>query len=98
MMVSIRNFEKNDFDVIMDIYQQGIDAGEATFETQVKEWDEWNNAMLKVCRLVAVENTRVVGWAACTRKRGRPSITFYVGQSVGERGVLDTPGRYFSRK
>jgi len=60
----IRNFERSDFDVVKDIYQQGIDTGNATFQTQAKEWDEWNNSTLQVCRLVAVENGRVVGWAA----------------------------------
>ena len=63
-MLYIRNFEPGDFDLVKDIYQQGIDTGNATFQTQAKEWEEWNKAMLQACRLVAVENDRVVGWAA----------------------------------
>ena len=39
-MVYIRKFEQNDFDSVKEMYQQGIDTGNATFETQAKEWDE----------------------------------------------------------
>ncbi len=60
----IRYFKKTDFDAVKMIYQQGIDTGNATFQTQAKEWEEWDNSMLKVCRLVAVIGDKVVGWAA----------------------------------
>ena len=81
-MVYIRKFEQNDFDSVKEMYQQGIDTGNATFETQTKEWDEWNNSMLQICRLVAVENDRVVGWAALSPVSSR---CVYAG--VGEVSV-----------
>jgi L-amino acid N-acyltransferase YncA len=92
-MVHIRKFEQNDFDSVRDIYQQGIDAGNATFETQAKEWDEWNNAMLQVCRLVAVENDRVVGWAALSPVSSRcvyagvAEVSVYVADEARGKGV-----------
>jgi L-amino acid N-acyltransferase YncA len=92
-MVYIRKFEQNDFDSVKYIYQQGIDAGNATFETQPKEWDEWNNAMLQVCRLVAVENDRVVGWAALSPVSSRcvyagvAEVSVYVADEARGKGV-----------
>ena len=92
-MVYIRNFEQNDFDSVKDIYQQGIDTGNATFETQAKEWDEWNNSMLQVCRLVAVEDDRVVGWAALSPVSSRcvyagvAEVTVYVAGEARGKGV-----------
>jgi L-amino acid N-acyltransferase YncA len=93
VMVYIRNFEQNDFDSVKDIYQQGIDTGNATFETQAKEWDEWNNSMLQVCRLVAVENDRVVGWAALSPVSSRcvyagvAEVSLYVTGEAHGKGV-----------
>lgn len=89
----IRNFKQSDFDSVKDIYQQGIDTGNATFETQVKEWDEWNNSMLQVCRLVAVENERVVGWAALSPVSNRcvyagvAEVSVYVASEARGKGV-----------
>ena len=70
-MLHIRNFKQSDFDLVKDIYQQGIDTGNATFQAKAKEWDEWDKSMLKSCRLVAVENDRVVGWAALSAVSSR---------------------------
>jgi L-amino acid N-acyltransferase YncA len=92
-MVYIRNFEQNDFDSVKDIYQQGIDTGNATFETHPKEWNEWNNSMLPVCRFVAVENERVVGWAALSPVSNRcvyagvAEVSVYVASEAHGKGV-----------
>ncbi len=92
-MAYIRNFEENDFGSVKDIYQQGIDTGNATFEAQVKEWDEWNNSMLKACRLVAVENDQIVGWAALSPVSSRrvyagvAEVSVYVASEVRNKGV-----------
>jgi L-amino acid N-acyltransferase YncA len=92
-MVYIRNFEQNDFDSVKDIYQQGIDTGNATFETHAKEWDEWNSSMLQVCRLVAVEDGLVVGWAALSPVSSRcvydgvAEVSVYVASEASGKGV-----------
>ena len=92
-MVYIRKLEQTDFDSAKDIYQQGIDAGNATFQTQAKEWDEWNNSMLQVCRLVAVENDRVVGWAALSPVSSRciyagvAEVSVYVASGAHGKGI-----------
>jgi L-amino acid N-acyltransferase YncA len=64
------------------IYENGIATGNATFQTSAPEWQEWDIAHLKSCRLVAVEDHKVVGWAALTAVSGR---CVYAG--VGEVSV-----------
>ena len=46
------------------IYEEGIKTGNATFETSAPEWESWDKAHLKTCRIIAVENNKVLGWAA----------------------------------
>ena len=53
-----------DWDAVRTIYTQGIATGDATFETDVPSWDEWDRSHLGDCRLVARDEARVVGWAA----------------------------------
>jgi L-amino acid N-acyltransferase YncA len=56
---------------VKTIYEQGIATGHATFQTGAPEWEEWDGAHLAQCRLVALENGRVIGWAALTPVSGR---------------------------
>ena len=63
-MTMIRSFETADFPELKEIYQQGIDTGNATFQTSTKNWPEWDRSVLTKCRLVAVENGKLTGWAA----------------------------------
>ena len=64
------------------IYEDGIKTGNATFETSAPEWETWDQAHLQQCRLVAVENDSVLGWAALVPVSGR---CVYAG--VGEVSV-----------
>jgi phosphinothricin acetyltransferase len=37
------------------IYGEGIAAGNATFETELPDWENWNSSHRRNCRLVALE-------------------------------------------
>ncbi|WCE31896.1 GNAT family N-acetyltransferase [Vibrio sp. SCSIO 43137] len=93
-MLKIRKFERADFSSVQAIYQQGIDTGHATFQLAAKDWDEWNCSLLESCRLVAVFEDKVVGWAALSPVSSRSvysgvaEVSLYVssdmrGQQVG---------------
>lgn len=75
------------------IYAEGIRTGNATFETTTPDWDEWARAHLKVGRLVAVDDGRVVGWAALSPVSRRPTyrgvaeVSIYVSERHRGRGV-----------
>jgi L-amino acid N-acyltransferase YncA len=46
------------------IYTEGIATGHATFETEVPDWERWDQAHLVEHRFVALQAGRVVGWIA----------------------------------
>jgi phosphinothricin acetyltransferase len=54
------------------IYQEGIDTGQATFETSAPEWEPFDAAHTRDCRLVAIEEDRVIAWAALSPFSSRP--------------------------
>lgn len=64
MSIEIKHITAKDWPEIADIYQQGIETGVATFETEIPSWEQWNNAHLSTCRLAAWVYDQLVGWAA----------------------------------
>ena len=53
-----------DWPAVRAIYQEGIDTKQATFETAVPSWSEWNAARFVDCRLVARLGDQAIGWIA----------------------------------
>lgn len=41
--------------VVREIYRQGIATGNATFEAELPDWEDWDSKHRKDCRLVAME-------------------------------------------
>jgi len=85
-MLTIREFKKADYPAVQRIYQQGIDTGDATFETGIKSWDEWDTATADAGRLVAVEAGQVAAWACLSDVTSR-----CVYRGVGETSVYVNP-------
>jgi phosphinothricin acetyltransferase len=75
------------WDAVKKIYEEGIATRNATFETKAPTWEVWDAAHVKTCRLVAVENGQVAGWAALTAVSGRciyagvAEVSVYVSQN-----------------
>ena len=75
------------------IYREGIATGDATFETEAPEWELWDAAHLRCCRLVALEGESVAGFAALSpvssRKvyEGVAEVSVYVGARFRGKGV-----------
>ena len=92
-MITIRPFVKSDFPSVKDIYQQGIDSGEATFQEQAKDYDVWNESLLPSCRLVAESNRQIIGWAALPSTSnqcvysGIAEVSVYVSSNLQGLGV-----------
>ena len=60
---------------VREIYREGIATGNATFETELPDWEKWDSSHRKNCRLIAFEpideealipldRLNVLGWAA----------------------------------
>ena len=79
---------------VLAIYASGISTGDATFQTEVPGWEEWDAAHLKTPRLVARDETgAVVGWCALSPVSRRAVYagvaeeSVYVAAAVRGRGV-----------
>jgi phosphinothricin acetyltransferase len=53
-----------DWPAVEAIYAEGIATREATFETETPTWAAFDAGRMRAHRLVAVSESRVVGWAA----------------------------------
>jgi L-amino acid N-acyltransferase YncA len=70
-MPTITTMLPQHWEAVKTIYEEGIATGNATFQTAAPSWQEWDNAHLKTCRLIATENNEVLGWAALTAVSSR---------------------------
>lgn len=88
-----RTMKSDDWMVVSRIYSEGIASGFATFETEVPEYKAWDMAHLKNCRLVAVKNQHILGWAALSPVSSRcvyggvGEVSVYVGADARGKGV-----------
>jgi L-amino acid N-acyltransferase YncA len=79
--------------VVAEIYAEGIATRNATFETAVPSWDEWDAGHFERHRVVATDETGVLGWAALAPISGRPAysgvaeVSVYVAGRARGRGV-----------
>jgi len=82
-----------DWEQVRAIYEEGIRSGNATFETSAPSWEQWDQAHLPFCRLVARRAGAVLGWAAVTpisaRKAyaGVAEVGLYVSEKTQGKGV-----------
>jgi phosphinothricin acetyltransferase len=96
MAIAIRNMEPADWPAVSEIYREGIDTARATFETAVPSYEEWDQAHLAQPRLVAIEGSVVLGWAALSPVSHRAvyagvaEVSVYVGTAFRGRGVGQT--------
>jgi len=81
---------------VREIYREGIATGNATFETELPDWERWDTSHRKDCRLVALDDLpeekperliplaelKVLGWAALS-----PVSTRRVYEGVAEVSV-----------
>lgn len=78
---------EKDWPSVAEIYRQGIETRNATFEKDVPTWEKWNAGHLPVCRIVATSDNSVVAWAALTPVSGRcvyagvAEVSVYVSNS-----------------
>ena|SRR5258708_4079 len=92
--MKIVNMEEIDYPAVKEIYASGIASGNATFQTEVPPWDEWNRNHLQHSRLLAMdENDIVMGWCALTPVSGRcvyagvAEVSIYIHPNYQGKGV-----------
>jgi L-amino acid N-acyltransferase YncA len=89
----IRPLVEGDWAAVVEVYRQGIESGDATFETVVPGWSEWDAARHPAARLVVEDAGTVLGFAAVTPVssravyRGVAEVMVYVAAAARARGL-----------
>jgi phosphinothricin acetyltransferase len=91
--VRIRPLQPSDYQAVAAIFAEGIATGQATFETVVPTWEEWDARHLAEHRFVAELESEVAGWTAVVPYSLRPAYrgvaeaSVYVAARARGRGV-----------
>jgi L-amino acid N-acyltransferase YncA len=89
----IEPMRAEDWPAVRAIYEEGIETGDATFDTEAPDWEAWDRDHLKSCRLVARDDGEVRGWAALSpvakkdAYRGVAEVSLYVGAEARGTGI-----------
>lgn len=92
-MITFRPLVASDWPRVREIYAEGIASGDATFQTELPEWEEWDRSRLETCRFVAEVDGMVVGFAALSPTSSRPvyagvcEVMVYVAEDARGQGV-----------
>jgi phosphinothricin acetyltransferase len=93
MNFQLDELRSEDWPQVQAIYLAGIATGEATFETQAPNWEQWDASHLRHCRLVACDGAEVLGWAALSpvsRRQcyaGVAEVSIYLAEAARGQGV-----------
>jgi len=69
-------------DAVLAIYQQGLDGGNASFETTAPSWDAFDRARRRDLRFVALDDGEVLGWVVCSAVSARAVYAGVVEHSI----------------
>jgi phosphinothricin acetyltransferase len=93
MSIQIRAMTGADWAPVRAIYAEGIATGNATFETNAPDWEQWDAGHLPFARLVATDGEVVAAWAALSAVsrrevyRGVAEVSVYVGTASRGQGI-----------
>ncbi|TQK17563.1 phosphinothricin acetyltransferase [Microbacterium sp. SLBN-154] len=90
-MISVRAMTAADWPRVEAILAEGIAEGEATFESTVPSWEQFDGGKVAHPRLVAERDGRVVGWVAASRVSAREVYRGVIEHSV----YVDSAARGF---
>lgn len=85
--------QPDDWPAVREIYGEGIATRNATFETELPDWEKWDSAHRKDCRFIAREGATALGWAALSPVSARQvyagvaEVSVYVAAAARGRGV-----------
>ncbi|MGN0350807.1 MAG: GNAT family N-acetyltransferase [Roseburia sp.] len=89
----IREMVPNDWKRVAEIYEQGLERGISTFNTECPSYEEWDKSHVKECRYVFVADEKVVGWIAISPSSGRcvyrgcVEVSIYIDEAYQGRGI-----------
>ncbi len=93
MDFKIKEMRSSDWEQVSDIYQEGIDTGNATFEEVIPSWAFWIQNHVSGCSIVARNGDRILGWAALSPASNRKvycgvvEVSVYVCEKYHGKGI-----------
>ena len=103
--------QPEDGEVVLKIFQEGIDSENATFDKEPPSWEVWDTKHFNLCRwILEDENNEIVGWAAIQPVsnrdcfRGVAEVSIYLtgkaqgkglGQMLLQKLILDSEENEF---
>lgn len=93
MKIEISPFEEKHWPIVAEIYRLGLLTRNATFETEVPDFQTWDKKFHTHLRWVATCNAEVVGWAGLlpvsVRKvyEGVAEVSIYVHPQRNGKGI-----------
>lgn len=92
MDYKIQQMKEDHWSDVSRIYLTGIKTGNATFQTDLPLWIDWDAGHCKTCRLVMFVENNIVGWASLSPISKRPvyagvaEVSIYMDDSVKGQG------------
>jgi L-amino acid N-acyltransferase YncA len=93
MSYHITRMRPEDWPAVREIYGEGVATGNATFETELPDWEKWDSAHHQDCRLIARKGEQILGWAALSPVSARrvyagvAEVSVYVAAAARGTGV-----------
>ena len=95
MKIQTTPMQPSDWPAVLAIYAQGIATRNATFETQLPDWEKWDASHRPECRLVARERdgAALLGWAALSQVSARrvyggvAEVSVYIAAEARGHGI-----------
>jgi L-amino acid N-acyltransferase YncA len=91
--MNIKPFREENWNEVKEIYRQGLEGRNATFETEIPDYATWIKKFHPHLLWTAVDDTNVIGWAGLqpvsARKvyEGVVEVTIYIHNDFAGKGV-----------
>jgi len=91
----IEEMHAESWEAVRSIYLAGIATKNATFQTEAPEWEAWDQAHRKDCRLLIKVDGQIAGWAALSNVSSRcvyagvAEVSIYIDPAFRGMGVGD---------
>lgn len=93
MDFKIKEMKSSNWDQISQIYKEGIDTNNATFETTIPSWSSWISNHIPGCNIIASKGEEILGWASLSPTSGRKvysgvvEVSVYVSEKHHGKGI-----------
>lgn len=91
--MEIKPLKKSHYSSVKKIFKSGIATRNATFTTEVPDWDTWDAQHISICRFVAIIDNKIAGWIALMpfsnvpAYKGVAEISIYIAEEDRNKGI-----------